>query len=146
ERDRLFLHRSWTGLGIYEALFARSDGHWGVVETIVETDPASYRRCSDEIEGLCLELIIESVLLHRFRQHDWHRWQGLVARELSAGGVPPGRLYAREQEVLQGPDGRFLDLQQLGEFDFAVWLHMCVGNQWGQPVSSAMDASSPPID
>jgi hypothetical protein len=146
ERDRLFLHRSWTGLGVYEALFARSEGHWGIVEAVVENDPTSHRRCSDEIERLCLELIVESVLLGRFRQHDWQRWQAMVAGELSAARIPPGRLYAREQEVLQGPDGQFLDLQQLREFDFAVWLHMCIGNWWGQPVSSETDAPLPPID
>jgi len=26
EEDRLFAHRSWTGLGVYEAIFARIDG------------------------------------------------------------------------------------------------------------------------
>jgi hypothetical protein len=29
ENDRLFLHRSWTGLGVYEAQFTRSGDTWG---------------------------------------------------------------------------------------------------------------------
>jgi hypothetical protein len=135
EQNRLFLHRSWTGLGVYEALFTNTDGHWRIAEAVVESDRTSYRRCADEIETLCLELIIESVLLHRFRQLDWQRWRGMIARELAAARVPPGKLYGQEQEVLQGPDGRFLDLQQLDDFELPVWLHICVGKRWGEPVS-----------
>ena len=29
ERDRLFLHRSWTGRGVYEARFTRTDTRTG---------------------------------------------------------------------------------------------------------------------
>ena len=96
ERDRLFLHRSWTGRGVYEARFTRTDTHWRITEAVVENDPRSYRRGSDETESLCLELIIESVLLHRFRQREWQRWRDTATRDLLAAGVPPGRLYEGE--------------------------------------------------
>ena len=61
EGTRLFLHRSWTGRGIYEASFAEADGGWRIAEAVVESDPASNNRHGDDAESLCLELTIESV-------------------------------------------------------------------------------------
>jgi hypothetical protein len=137
EQDRLFLHRSWTGLGIYEAQFAKTGDEWEIREAIVENSQTSYRRASDEIESLCLALIIESVLLNRFHQHDWERWQSMIASEFAGARIPPGKMYAKEGEVLMGPGGHFFDLQQLQEFEPSVWLHVCVGNRWGQRGSDA---------
>jgi hypothetical protein len=44
EADQLFLHRSWTGLGIYEAQFAEADGGWRICEAVVAGDGTTYRR------------------------------------------------------------------------------------------------------
>ena len=81
ERDRLFLHRSWTGRGIYEALFGESELGWAIVEVVVESDPDSYQRHGDEAETLLLELTIESVLLDRFQEQKWRRWAQLVGAD-----------------------------------------------------------------
>jgi hypothetical protein len=135
ERDRLFLHRSWSGRGVYEARFTKSEIHWRISEAVVENDRTSYRRASDEAETLGLELIIESVLLQRFHQREWERWQTLMARDLAAARLPPGKLYEGESEVLMGRDGRWIDVQQFQEFELGVWLHVCIGSRWGRFVS-----------
>jgi hypothetical protein len=58
ERDRLYLHRSWTGHGVYEAQFARVKDGWHIVEAVVEGNELTYRRGSDEFETGSLELVI----------------------------------------------------------------------------------------
>lgn len=45
EDDRLFLHRSWTGYGIFEATFAAAGRGFVVTSALVEGDP--YRYTSD---------------------------------------------------------------------------------------------------
>jgi hypothetical protein len=63
--DRLFLHRSWTGLGIFEAQFAPSPGGgWVITEALVEGEPSRYRSLGDEFETVQLETIIRAVLLN----------------------------------------------------------------------------------
>ncbi len=64
EGDRLFLHRSWTGLGVYEATFAPVDGGYVIESAVVTGDESQYRRSSDEEESLILEMIITGHLLH----------------------------------------------------------------------------------
>jgi hypothetical protein len=57
---------------------------------------------------VCVELIIESVLLRRFRERQWHRWQAMIARDLAAARIPPGKVYGGEAEVLMDRDGRLI--------------------------------------
>ena len=63
EENRLFAHRSWTGLGIYEATFAPSEGGYVIESAVVTGDETKYRRSSDEIESRALEVLIASYLL-----------------------------------------------------------------------------------
>ena len=63
ERNRLFAHRSWTGIGIYEATFAPAEGGYIVESAVVTGDETKYRRSSDEDESLTLEVLIASYLL-----------------------------------------------------------------------------------
>ena len=63
EDDRLFLHRSWTGRGVYEAQFARGCDGWSITELVVSGDRGSYRRASDAYEAVFVEAIIDGVLL-----------------------------------------------------------------------------------
>jgi hypothetical protein len=60
ERDRLFLHRSWTGHGIFECRFEPHEGHWSITGAVVEGDLTVYRRDghSDDYENQLLERII----------------------------------------------------------------------------------------
>ena len=50
EDDRLFLHRSWTGHGIYEATFAATETGFVMISACVEGDPARHRPDLDLIE------------------------------------------------------------------------------------------------
>ena len=63
EENRLFAHRSWTGLGIYEATFAPSEGGYVIDSAVVTGDETTHRRSSDETESRTLEVLIASYLL-----------------------------------------------------------------------------------
>jgi hypothetical protein len=58
-----FLHRSWTGHGIFAATFAPAEGGGRrIVEAIVESDPEHFRRSDDEHDCLMLERVLDSVI------------------------------------------------------------------------------------
>ena len=63
EKNRLFAHRSWTGLGVYEAAFAPTDGGYVIESAVVTGNEAEYRRKSDETESVTLDVLIVSYLL-----------------------------------------------------------------------------------
>ena len=63
EGNRLFAHRSWTGIGVYEATFAPTDSGHVIESAVVTGDETKYRRSSDEDESLTLEVLIASFLL-----------------------------------------------------------------------------------
>jgi hypothetical protein len=63
EGPKLYLHRSWTGRGIYEANFAQARGGWQITAAIVEGDRSSYRRQGDAYETALLEVLIDGTLL-----------------------------------------------------------------------------------
>jgi hypothetical protein len=63
EDQRLYLHRSWTGMGVYEAQFAADAGGWRITVAVVASDRDSYRRQGDEHESALLEAVVEWVLL-----------------------------------------------------------------------------------
>lgn len=62
EDDVLFLHRSWTGYGVYEATFT-ADGGRRIVSAVAEGDGERYRDMGDEYDCLMLELIISMIVL-----------------------------------------------------------------------------------
>ena len=63
EENRLFAHRSWTGIGVYEATFTTTKGGYEIESAVVTGDETKYRRSSDEDESLTLEVLIASYLL-----------------------------------------------------------------------------------
>ena len=63
EGAELFMHRSWTGLGIYQISFTAADGGFSIAEGVVESDRDRYRARSDEFECVMVELLIRSILL-----------------------------------------------------------------------------------
>ncbi len=63
EDQRLFLHRSWTGHGIYEVAFERDAGGWHITEALVEGDAEIYRRLNPGNEAALLIGVINGVLL-----------------------------------------------------------------------------------
>lgn len=65
ENDRLFLHRSWTGHGIYEAQFVRGQQGWFITELLVCGDRDIYRYPLGDNEAATVESLIDSRLLRR---------------------------------------------------------------------------------
>ncbi len=63
EGQRLYLHRSWTGHGIYEAEFGRATDGWQISSAIVEGDRGTYRRQDDSHESALLVALIDGTLL-----------------------------------------------------------------------------------
>jgi hypothetical protein len=64
EGDVVFLHRSWTGRGIFEASLAPADdGGRRITEAVVERDRDRYRGEDDEYDCLMLELMISAIVL-----------------------------------------------------------------------------------
>ncbi len=46
EGNRLFAHRSWTGIGVHEATFAPTEGGHVIESAVVAGDGTKYRRSS----------------------------------------------------------------------------------------------------
>ncbi|MFE1264933.1 hypothetical protein ACFW5X_31005 [Streptomyces albogriseolus] len=64
EGEVVFLHRSWTGRGIYAATFAPvDDGGRRIVRAVVERDPKRYRGTDDDYDCVMLELVISAIVL-----------------------------------------------------------------------------------
>ncbi|MET7290112.1 hypothetical protein [Streptomyces sp. NPDC005573] len=64
EGDVVFLHRSWTGYGLFAATFARVEGAgWRIVSAVVERDPERYGSTDDAYDCLLLELVIATIVL-----------------------------------------------------------------------------------
>jgi O-acetyl-ADP-ribose deacetylase (regulator of RNase III) len=62
EGDRLFLHRSWTGYGIYEVTFVRDGDVYVPKDVFVTGDPKKFQRTSEDDTGDHLRLVIAMVL------------------------------------------------------------------------------------
>ena len=65
EENRLFVYRSWTGFGIYEAAFASTEGGHIIESAVVCGDNNKWQRSSDEEESAFLESLIVSHLLRQ---------------------------------------------------------------------------------
>ncbi|MEU9992739.1 hypothetical protein AB0E10_39295 [Streptomyces sp. NPDC048045] len=64
EADVVFMHRSWTGHGIYEASFAPvTGGGRRIASAVVEADGKRYRSRGDEYDRPMMELIISAIVL-----------------------------------------------------------------------------------
>ncbi|MXW60674.1 MAG: hypothetical protein F4Z58_14190 [Acidimicrobiaceae bacterium] len=63
EGNRLFAHRSWTGLGVFEATFAPAEGGYVIESAFVTGEDDARLRDSDEAESRTLERLISGHLL-----------------------------------------------------------------------------------
>lgn len=60
EGEVVFLHRSWTGYGVFAATFAPTDGGgWRIVSAVVER----YGGTDDAYDCVMLELVITAIVL-----------------------------------------------------------------------------------
>jgi hypothetical protein len=65
ENDHLYLHRSWTGYGIYEATFTQRGERWYITEALVETYTERYKHGPLTHETELLVRVIDAVLVYR---------------------------------------------------------------------------------
>ena len=64
EGEVVFLHRSWTGNGIFAATFAPVDGGgWQIDSAVVERDAERYAGTDDAYDCVVLELVISTIVL-----------------------------------------------------------------------------------
>lgn len=63
EGDRLSIHRSTTGAGIYSVRFRRELSGWRIVSAEVESDPQVHLPGNDDEESRALQTLIESLFL-----------------------------------------------------------------------------------
>ncbi|MET8828560.1 hypothetical protein ABZX40_22330 [Streptomyces sp. NPDC004610] len=64
EGDEVFLHRSWTGNGVFVATFTPAEGGGRrITRALVERDPARQRSTDDDHDRLMLELVLSAIVL-----------------------------------------------------------------------------------
>jgi hypothetical protein len=91
EGDVLFMHRSWTGHGVYEASFASViGGGRSIVSAVVEADVERYRSMGDEYDRLMLELITSAIVLGEAAADLRAGLVELTARVSGKSDLPPG--------------------------------------------------------
>lgn len=90
--DRVvFLHRSWTGHGIYEASFAPAEsGGYTITQAVVETDSERYRNPEDAYDCVMLELLISTIVLGEPATELRGRLVGLTAQRSGTANLPAG--------------------------------------------------------
>ncbi|WP_329182472.1 hypothetical protein [Streptomyces sp. NBC_01477] len=64
EDEVVFVHRSWTGIGVFAATFAPVDGGGRrIASAVVERDSERYRNTDDAYDCVMLELLISAIVL-----------------------------------------------------------------------------------
>lgn len=63
ENQVAFLHRSWTGRGMFEASFSPIDGGWHVSAAVVESNSKRARNVSAQLNRVLLELVLSAIVL-----------------------------------------------------------------------------------
>ncbi|MFJ1552025.1 hypothetical protein [Streptomyces sp. NPDC088246] len=103
EGDVLFMHRSWTGHGVYEASLALvTGGGRRIASAVVEADVERYRRTGDEYDCLMMELIISAIILGEPAADLRAGLVELTARTSGRSDLPAGVV---EHSVLGLPSG-----------------------------------------
>lgn len=59
EEPWLYLHRSWTGFGVYQVRFEAVDGGSRVAEALVSRDPDQYRSTDATSDAVLLAVLLD---------------------------------------------------------------------------------------
>ncbi|MFB7588835.1 hypothetical protein [Streptomyces sp. NPDC056169] len=93
EGDVVFLHRSWTGFGVYEATFAPVDGGGRrITGAVVERDPERLRATDDDYDAVMLELVLGSIVLGEPSPDLRAKLVELTRRRTNSDDVPAGAI------------------------------------------------------
>ncbi|MFJ8746533.1 hypothetical protein ACIRL2_45220 [Embleya sp. NPDC127516] len=91
EGDVVFLHRSWTGHGVFEATFVPADdGGRRIAGAVVERDRERYRGEDAEYDCLMLELVLSTIVLGETSRELRTRLVELMRRRSGNANVPAG--------------------------------------------------------
>jgi len=91
EGEVVFLHRSWTGNGVFAATFAAVAGDgWRIASAVVERDGERYRGTDDAYDCVMLELVISAVVLGEPAPDLRSKLVELTRRESGSAGAPAG--------------------------------------------------------
>ncbi len=63
ENHVAFLHRSWTGNGVFEATFSPASEGWRISAAVAESGPERPRTVSAELSRVLLELVLSAIVL-----------------------------------------------------------------------------------
>jgi hypothetical protein len=62
--DVVYLHRSWTGFGVYEATFSPASGDGRrITQAVAEGDPERHREADGERDCVMLEIVLSAIVL-----------------------------------------------------------------------------------
>ncbi|OEV05083.1 hypothetical protein [Streptomyces oceani] len=79
EDETVYVHRSWTGHGVFEACLEEDpEGGWRIASAVVESDPERYRSRGPEFASVTLELVLSSVVLGEPAEELWARYAELL--------------------------------------------------------------------
>lgn len=91
EGEVAFLHRSWTGNGVFAATFAPADGGgWRIASAVVERDAERYRGTDDAYDCVMLELVISAIVLGEPAPGLRSKLVELTHRESGSADAPAG--------------------------------------------------------
>jgi hypothetical protein len=91
EEEAVFLHRSWTGLGIYAATFRPADGGGRrIAHAVVEGDRDRYRSVDDAYDCVMLELVLSAIVLGEPAQQAREKLIALTRRASGGANLPAG--------------------------------------------------------
>ncbi|MFE5898226.1 hypothetical protein ACFQ67_12550 [Streptomyces sp. NPDC056488] len=91
EGEVVFLHRSWTGYGIFAATFAPVyGGGWRIASAVVERDGERYGGTDDTYDCVMLELVITAIVLGEPASEIRSRLVELIRQRPRAADAPAG--------------------------------------------------------
>jgi hypothetical protein len=91
EGEVVFLHRSWTGNGVFAATLAPVDGGgWRIASAVVERDAERYGNTDDVYDCVMLELVITAIVLGEPAPELRSRLVELTRRKSRSADAPAG--------------------------------------------------------
>lgn len=107
ENDTVYLHRSWTGRGIYEATFSPADGGGRrIAQAVVEGDPERYQPADDEHDCVMLELVLSAIVLGEQAQEAREKLIALSRRTADSANLPAGVIQHSAVGLRSDPRGQ----------------------------------------
>ncbi|MFI1187025.1 hypothetical protein [Streptomyces californicus] len=105
EGEVVFLHRSWTGYGLFAATFAPvHGGGWRIASAVVERDGERYGGTDDAYDCVLLELVITAIVLGEPAPELRSRMVELIRRRPRSADAPADVIEHRLLGLRSGSD------------------------------------------